>query len=163
MKLKYAVLGSLVAFPFLAAAAGQTGSATINVTADVNSAVAMVSQNNGALTDISLNFVPGQGLLAGSEMVRLASNDTQHGVDVSLANDVQLTNGTDASTIDMSVTLANKPVTKAAKANYAKSLFTNGETAPMQLTIKPTAKDTTTMTAGHYTGTINLVLAQSTT
>ncbi|AKH90241.1 CS1 type fimbrial major subunit [Edwardsiella tarda] len=159
MKLKYAVLSSLVAFPFFAAAAG-SGTATINVTADVNSAVAMVSESNGSLTDIPLSFVPGQGLQAGTEMVRLASNDTQHGVDVSLANAMQLTNAADASTVPMTITLAGKTLS-TTKTSYAKTLFTNGETSPMQLAVKPTG-DTKTLTAGHYSGIINLVLAQST-
>lgn len=161
MKLKYAVLSSLVAFPFFAAAAG-SGTATINVTADVNSAVAMVSESSGSLTDISLSFVPGQGLQTGTEMVRLASNDASHGVDVSLANAMQLTNAADAKTVPMTVTLAGKPLS-TTKTSYEKALFSNGVTSPMQLSIKPTAADTKALTAGHYSGVINLVLAQSTT
>ncbi|EKP1473887.1 hypothetical protein P3F42_004517, partial [Salmonella enterica] len=89
MKIKYAFLSALAAFPFLASAA--TGTATINISADVNPAVSILSANNTALTDLQLSFIPGVGLNTASEMVRLASNDTQHGVDVSLANDVQLT------------------------------------------------------------------------
>ncbi|EDS1887521.1 hypothetical protein C2Z29_004503 [Salmonella enterica subsp. enterica serovar Sandiego] len=159
MKLKYAVLGSIVALPFLASAAG-TGTATINVSADVNPAVAILSANNTALTDLQLSFVPGVGLNTASEMVRLASNDTQHGVDVSLANAMQLTNSADASVVPMSVTLAGKTLSTTA-TSYDKTLFSNGETSPMQLSIKPTG-DTKTLTAGHYTGVINLILAQST-
>ncbi|EBM4325216.1 hypothetical protein GVC69_004768 [Salmonella enterica] len=159
MKLKYTVLGTLVALPFLASAAG-TGTATINVSADVNPSVAILSANNTALTDLQLSFVPGTGLNAASEMVRLASNDTQHGVDVSLANAMQLTNSADASTVPMSVTLAGKTLSTTA-TSYDKALFANGETSPMQLSVKPTG-DTKTLTAGHYTGVINLVLAQST-
>lgn len=165
MKLKYAVLSSLVAFPFFAAAAagGGTGTATINVTADVNSAVAIVSESNGPLKDIDLSFVPSQGLQVGTELVRLASNDPTHGVDVSLANDVQLTNMADAKiVVPMSVTLGGKPLTTQAKASYDKTQFTNGETGSMQLAIQPTT-DTKSLAAGHYSGVINLVLAQSTT
>ncbi|EFF0761956.1 hypothetical protein AWO40_004771, partial [Escherichia coli] len=61
MKLKYAVLGTLAALPFLANAAA-TGTATINVSADVNPSVAILSANNTALTDLQLSFVPGVGL-----------------------------------------------------------------------------------------------------
>lgn len=161
MKLKYAVLSSLVAFPFLAVAAGKTGTATINVTADVNSAVAMVSANSGQLTDIPLSFVPGVGLSSGTEDVRLASNDASHGVDVSLANAMTLTNSADASNVAMTVKLANKTLSQAV-THYDKTLFANGITSPMQLSIAPTS-DTKNLTAGHYVGTINLVLAQSAT
>lgn len=160
MKLKCAVLGALVTLPFFASAAASSGTATINVSADVNPAVALLSANNTALTDLQLSFIPGTGLNTGSEMVRLASNDTQHGVDVSLANAMQLTNSADASTVPMSVTLAGKTLSTTA-TNYDKALFANGETSPMQLSVKPTG-DTKTLTAGHYTGIINLVLTQST-
>ncbi|EBQ0031660.1 hypothetical protein AXK64_22860, partial [Salmonella enterica subsp. enterica] len=75
MKLKCVILSSLIALPFLAnAEAG--GTATINVSADVNPSVGIVSSNNTPLTDIQLAFVPGVGLQAGTEMVRLASNDS---------------------------------------------------------------------------------------
>lgn len=160
MKLKYAVLGTLAALPFLANAAAGTGTATINVSADVNPSVAILSANNTALTDLQLSFVPGVGLQTASEMVRLASNDNQHGVDVSLANNMQLTNSADASTVPMTVTLAGKPLTTSVTA-YGKELFANGETSPMQLSVKATG-DTKALAAGHYTGVINLVLAQST-
>ncbi|EKC7685845.1 hypothetical protein OQB17_004365 [Salmonella enterica] len=158
MKIKYAFLSALAAFPFLANAA--TGTATINISADVNPAVSILSANNTALTDLQLSFIPGVGLNTASEMVRLASNDTQHGVDVSLANDVQLTNSADASTVPMSVILAGKTLSTKATP-YDKALFADGETSPMQLSVKATG-DTKALTAGHYTGVINLVLSQST-
>ncbi|EBB0158665.1 hypothetical protein CGO55_21555 [Salmonella enterica] len=158
MKIKYAFLSALAAFPFLASAA--TGTATINISADVNPAVSILSANNTALTDLQLSFIPGVGLNTASEMVRLASNDTQHGVDVSLANDVQLTNSADASTVPMSVILAGKTLSTKVTP-YDKALFADGETSPMQLSVKATG-DTKALTAGHYTGVINLVLAQST-
>ncbi|EGI16418.1 putative fimbrial subunit [Escherichia coli M605] len=159
MKLKYTVLVSLVALPFFASATG-TGTATINVSADVNPDVAILSANNTALTDLQLSFIPGIGLNTASEMVRLASNDPTHGVDVSLANAMQLTNSADASTVPMTVTLAGKTLSTTT-TSYDKALFTNGETSPMQLSVKATG-DTKSLTAGHYTGVINLVLAQST-
>ncbi|WP_230041985.1 CS1 type fimbrial major subunit [Escherichia coli] len=158
MKLKCVILGTLVALPFFASASG-TGTATINVSADVNPAVALLSANNTALTDLQLSFIPGVGLDTASEMVRLASNDSQHGVDVSLANDMQLTNSADAKTVPMTVTLAGKTLSTTT-INFDKTLFANGETSPMQLSVKATG-DTKTLTAGHYTGVINLVLAQS--
>ncbi len=136
------------------------GTATINVSADVNPAVGIVSANNTPLTDIQLAFVPGVGLQAGTEMVRLASNDTAHGVDVSLANAMQLTNSADASTVPMTVTLAGKTLS-TSPTSYEKTLFSEGETSPMQLSVKPTS-DSKNLTAGHYAGIINLVLAQST-
>ncbi|EBM3648164.1 hypothetical protein ACEVCE_004716 [Salmonella enterica] len=159
MKFKCVILSSLVALPFLANAAD--GTATINVSADVNPSVGIVSANNTPLTDIQLAFVPGKGLQAGTEQVRLASNDATKGVDVSLANDMQLTNAADASTVKMTITLADKTLSTTA-TNFGKDLFAKGETSPLQLSVKPTdqtaSKD---LKAGHYTGTINLVLAQS--
>ncbi|EDR2882560.1 hypothetical protein PZ84_004665 [Salmonella enterica subsp. enterica] len=160
MKLKSFILGSVFFLPFVAnAASSATGTATINVVADVNPSVAMLSANNTALTDITLSFVPGVGLTAGTEMVRLASNDSQHGVDVSLANDFALTNSADASTVPMTVTLGNKTLSTSA-TSYNKELFSNGETSPLQLAVKATG-DTKALTAGHYSGIVNLVLAQS--
>ncbi|EAW4526123.1 CS1 type fimbrial major subunit [Salmonella enterica subsp. enterica serovar Braenderup] len=159
MKLKCVILSSLIALPFLAnAEAG--GTATINVSADVNPSVGIVSSNNTPLTDIQLAFVPGVGLQAGTEMVRLASNDSAHGVDVSLANSMQLTNSADASTVPMTVTLAGKTLS-TSPTSYEKTLFSAGETSPMQLSVKPTG-DSKALSAGHYAGIINLVLAQST-
>ncbi|ECE2104852.1 CS1 type fimbrial major subunit [Salmonella enterica subsp. enterica serovar Newport] len=160
MKFQCTVLSTLVALPFFVSAAVTSGTATINVSADVNPSVALLSANNNALTDMQLSFIPGTGLNTGSELVRLASNDPQHGVDVSLANAMQLTNSADASTVPMSVTLADKTLT-TTPTSYAKTLFANGETSPIQLVVKPTG-DTKTLSAGHYTGVINLVLAQST-
>ncbi|EKN3348208.1 hypothetical protein O8E94_003560 [Yersinia ruckeri] len=159
MKLKFALLGSLIALPFFASASATSGAATINVSADINPAVGILSANNTALTDIQLAFVPGLGLQVGTEMTRLASNDSAHGVDVSLANAMQLTNSADASMVPMTVTLAGKTLSTSV-VNYEQALFSHGETSPMQLSIKPTG-DSRALTAGHYAGVINLVLAQS--
>ncbi|ECW2408153.1 hypothetical protein F3V92_22575 [Salmonella enterica] len=161
MKLKSFIFSSVLFLPFVASAATTaSGTATINVVADVNPSVAILSANNTSLTDITLAFIPGQGLGAGTEMVRLASNDSQHGVDVSLANDLALTNSADASTVPMTVTLGNKALS-TTPTSFNKELFSNGETSPIQLSVKATG-DTKALTAGHYSGIVNIVLAQST-
>ncbi|HAG0390713.1 TPA: hypothetical protein G8S59_004009 [Salmonella enterica] len=145
-----------------AAPATPTGSASITVTADVDPSLALVSANNTSLQDISIAYIPSRGLQTGSEQVRIASNDNQHGVDVSLSQDVQLVNASDPSVkVPMSVTLGSNDLTTSKAANFGKGIFINGETSPMTLTVSPTSK-TDSLASGHYSGVINIVLAQST-
>ncbi|EEF2420526.1 hypothetical protein NCL57_004935 [Salmonella enterica] len=144
------------------AATGATGSANINVTADVDPSLALLSSDNTSLKDISLAYIPSRGLQAGSEQVRIASNDNTHGVDVTLSQDVQLVNAADPTTkVPMTVTLGSNDLTTAKPASFGKALFTNGETSPLTLTVAPKGK-TDTLSSGHYSGAISLVLAQST-
>ncbi|HHA3413152.1 TPA: CS1 type fimbrial major subunit [Salmonella enterica subsp. enterica serovar Muenchen] len=139
-----------------------TGSANINVTADVDPSLALLSSDNTSLKDISLAYIPSRGLQPGSEQVRIASNDNAHGVEVTLSQEVQLINAADpAMKVPMVVTLGSNDLVASKPASFGKELFTNGETSPLTLTVVPKGK-TDSLSSGHYSGAINLVLAQST-
>lgn len=153
------LLGSLLLTPIAAMAATGSGSASINVNADVNSAISMLSANGTPLTDITLAYAPGVGLHAGGESVVVASNSTADGVDITTSGTFVLTNGSDASVVPMSASLGGNAL--SAIAYHIKSTeLVNGQTAPMQLDIKPTS-DTKTLTTGHYSGVLNLSLVQA--
>lgn len=158
------LLGPLFLAPLMAMAdapkSPATATASINVSAEVAGSVALLSADSNHLSDMQLQYSPAKGLEEAKQSVKIATNDSAHGVDVSLMEPLKLTDGASPDkSVDMTVLLGSK-VLGTSLQHFAAAQFNNGETQPMDLIIKQ-AKPRT-LDAGKYEGRLNIVLTQST-
>lgn len=136
-----------------------TATASINVSAEVAGSVALLSADSNHLSDMQLQYSPAKGLEEAKQRVKIATNDPAHGVDVSLMEPLKLTDGALNKSVDMTVLLGSKALDTTSQ-HFAVAQFNNGETQPMDLTIKQTKPGP--LEAGNYEGRLNIVLTQST-
>lgn len=142
-----------------APAAPSTATASINVSAEVAGSVALLSADSNHLSDMQLQYSPAKGLEETKQRVKIATNDSAHGVDVSLMEPLKLTDSVLNKSVDMTVLLGSK-VLSSASQHFAAAQFSDGETQPMDLIIRQTKPGL--LDAGHYEGRLNIVLTQST-
>ena len=159
------LLCPLLLAPLMAMADAPTAPATattsINVSAEVAGSVALLSADSNHLSDMQLQYSPAKGLEAAKQSVKIATNDSAHGVDVSILEPLKLTD-TDSvvnKSVDMTVLLGSKALSTTPQ-HFAAAQFNNGETQPMDLIIKQTTP--ALLDAGHYEGRLNIALTQST-
>lgn len=136
-----------------------TATASINVSAEVAGSVALLSADSNHLSDMQLQYSPAKGLEEAKQRVKIATNDPAHGVDVSLVEPLKLTDGASNKSVDMTVLLGAKTLGTTSQ-HFAVAQFNNGETQPMNLTIKQTKPGP--VVAGNYEGRLDIVLTQST-
>ncbi|WP_258126551.1 fimbrial protein [Escherichia coli] len=136
-----------------------TATTSINVSAEVAGSVALLSADSNHLSDMQLQYSPAKGLEEAKQSVKIATNDSAHGVDVSILEPLKLTDSVVNKSVDMTVLLGSKALSSAPQ-HFAAALFNNGETQPMDLIIKQTKPGL--LEAGHYEGRLNIVLTQST-
>ncbi|ENJ6292080.1 hypothetical protein AB1024_004736 [Escherichia coli] len=157
------LLGPLFLAPLMAMADAPqppaTATASINVSAEVAGSVALLSADSNHLSDMQLQYSPAKGLEEAKQSVKIATNDSTHGVDVSLVEPLKLTDSASNKSVDMTVLLGSK-VLGTPSQHFAAAQFNNGETQPMDLIIKQTKPGT--LDAGNYEGRLNIVLTQST-
>ncbi|CAD5740850.1 CS1 type fimbrial major subunit [Escherichia coli] len=161
-KLKFLLCPVLLA-PLMAMAdtpqSPATATASINVSAEVAGTVALLSADSSHLSDMQLQYSPAKGLEEAKQRVKIATNDSAHGVDISLMEPLKLTDGALNKSVDMTVLLGSKPLSTTSQ-HFAVAQFNNGETQPMELIIKQTTPGS--LDAGNYEGRLNIVLTQST-
>ncbi|HEI6925268.1 TPA: hypothetical protein SK275_004330 [Yersinia enterocolitica] len=134
--------------------------AHINVFADVAEAVALMPIDTGYLSDMTLQYSPARGLEEAKQKVKIATNAPEQGVSVSLMEPLKLTNfNAPDKSVDMTVMLGSKTLDTKAQL-FSKVEFNNGETQPMDLTVKPTKPGM--LEAGHYQGVLDILLTQGT-
>lgn len=157
------LLGPLFLAPLMAMAdapqSPATATASINVSAEVAGSVALLSADSNHLSDMQLQYSPAKGLEEAKQRVKIATNDSAHGVDVSLVDPLKLTDSASNKSVDMTVLLGSK-VLGTSPQHFAAAQFNNGETQPMELIVKQTHPGT--LDAGNYEGHLDIVLTQST-
>ncbi|ENU7023359.1 CS1 type fimbrial major subunit [Escherichia coli] len=136
-----------------------TATTSINVSAEVAGSVALLSADSNHLSDMQLQYSPAKGLEAAKQSVKIATNDSAHGVDVSILEPLKLTDSVLNKSVDMTVLLGSKALSSSSQ-HFAAPQFNNGETQPMDLIIKQTKPGS--LDAGHYEGRLNIALTQST-
>ncbi|ECG7305338.1 hypothetical protein FEI54_21080 [Salmonella enterica subsp. enterica serovar Kisangani] len=136
-----------------------TATASINVSAEVAGSVALLSADSNHLSDMQLQYSPAKGLEAAKQRVKIATNDSAHGVDVSILEPLKLTDSALNKSVDMTVLLGSKSLSSKSQ-HFAATQFNNGETQPMELIVKQTHPGT--LDAGNYEGHLDIVLTQST-
>ncbi|HCQ6532548.1 TPA: hypothetical protein OL598_005022, partial [Escherichia coli] len=136
-----------------------TATASINVSAEVAGSVALLSADSNHLSDMQLQYSPAKGLEEAKQRVKIATNDSAHGVDVSLVDPLKLTDSASNKSVDMTVLMGSK-VLGTSPQHFAAAQFNNGETQPMELIVKQTHPGT--LDAGNYEGHLDIVLTQST-
>ncbi|EBW2081594.1 hypothetical protein BOZ05_004531 [Escherichia coli] len=157
------LLGPLFLAPLMAMAdapqSPATATASINVSAEVAGSVALLSADSNHLSDMQLQYSPAKGLEEVKQRVKIATNDSTHGVDVSLVDPLKLTDSASNKSVDMTVLMGSK-VLGTSPQHFAAAQFNNGETQPMELIVKQTHPGT--LDAGNYEGHLDIVLTQST-
>ncbi|HDY1511199.1 TPA: hypothetical protein RPA79_004698 [Escherichia coli] len=157
------LLGPLFLAPLMAMAdapqSPATATASINVSAEVAGSVALLSADSNHLSDMQLQYSPAKGLEEAKQRVKIATNDSAHGVDVSLVDPLKLTDSASNKSVDMTVLMGSK-VLGTSPQHFAAAQFNNGETQPMELIVKQTHPGT--LDAGNYEGHLDIVLTQST-
>ncbi|HDN5311800.1 TPA: hypothetical protein P1348_002336 [Salmonella enterica subsp. enterica serovar Typhimurium] len=157
------LLGPLFLAPLMAMAdaphSPATATASINVSAEVAGSVALLSADSNHLSDMQLQYSPAKGLEAAKQSVKIATNDSAHGVDVSILEPLKLTDSVLNKSVDMTVLLGSKALSPTPQ-HFAAAQFNNGETQPMELIVKQTHPGT--LDAGNYEGHLDIVLTQST-
>ncbi|EJE5720289.1 hypothetical protein ACEPDJ_004294 [Escherichia coli] len=157
------LLGPLFLAPLMAMAdapqSPATATASINVSAEVAGSVALLSADSNHLSDMQLQYSPAKGLEEAKQRVKIATNDSTHGVDVSLVDPLKLTDSASNKSVDMTVLMGSK-VLGTSPQHFAAAQFNNGETQPMELSVKQTHPGT--LDAGNYEGHLDIVLTQST-
>lgn len=137
----------------------------INITATIDPTVDITLADGSALPDtIAMQYMPGLGLATVSTDVKLWSNSTAKNLTVALASSPVLSAPTATTTIPLSVTLNGTALSTASSALTYATYFPNGITngsITIPLSISQATKGVAT-TAGDYSGTVSLVLAQAT-
>jgi len=137
----------------------------INITATIDPTVDITLADGTALPDtIAMQYLPGSGLAAVSRDVKLWSNSTTSNLTVALANSPVLSAPTATTTIPLSVTLNGTALSTTKSTLTYATYFPNGITngsITIPLTISQATQGVVT-TAGDYSGTVSLVLAQAT-
>lgn len=137
----------------------------ITVTASVDPTVDITLSDGTALPDtIAMSYLPSQGLTSVSKDVKLWSNSATADMTIALAGSPSLSAPTSTTTIPLSVTLngiaLSTTSSKLAFAQYFPNGITNGSVT-IPLVISQATKGVVS-TAGDYSGTVSLVLAQAT-
>ena len=132
-----------------------SGTATINVSADVNPTVALLGAGGTSLQPMKLNYLPGTGLKAATQNVQIYTNTT-NGVSVYLNGPSSMSSSTGVN-VPLSVLLNSTKLTEAAGAKNAEIAFVNGASNVLNLTVAASG-DSKNLAAGLYQGTVNLVV-----
>ncbi|MEB6310962.1 CS1 type fimbrial major subunit [Escherichia coli] len=139
----------------------------ITVTASIDPTLDLVQADDSPLpSTVILPYTPVNGLGGKTIQTRLYSN-AQKDVTMSLTMDPVLTNVTDPTKqIPLKVKYNGQDVTTApwvADKAIKHTVFVDGRSPAMPLTIYADNKDKATWTTGNYQGAINMVIAATTT
>lgn len=137
----------------------------ITVTADIDPTIAITQADNSALpASITMQYLPGKGLEAYRNNIKLWSNTADRDLNVSLASSPSLTDQSGNNAIPLSVTLNGQKLSANTTVfNYATTFpagITNGSAA-MPLIISQTTAGVATA-SGKYSGIVSLVVTQAT-
>ncbi|PSM13413.1 CS1 type fimbrial major subunit [Stenotrophomonas maltophilia] len=163
--LKKAALAAALATASLSAHAVDT---RITVYADVDPTLALLRDDGSALPDtLSLTHDPLRGLLPATQRVRIHSNDEDADIEVRVGRAFELTDGTGANRVPMTVSLNNRPLSTTVEEFKAADLFTGagsmpGESIPMPLTVAQTTPAPLTA-KGRYEGLLHIIMNQKAT
>ena len=141
----------------------------ITVTANVDTDLAIVSSNGGALpASVDMEYLPGPGggLQPVNMLTKIYSNDQSKDMVMSLANDAQLIELTGASTqqIPLKVTYMNKPLSTADTTLTASEVFPGGgNNGSIVIPLKIAAITPGVATNGIYSGVVTLRLVHAST
>ncbi|MBF7979198.1 MULTISPECIES: CS1 type fimbrial major subunit [Rahnella] len=161
--MKHIFKTTLLSALLLSAFATQAVQRNITVTAVVDPTVDMTLADGSALPDaLTMEYNVVTGLQPISQQVKLWTNSTTANLNISLASAVNLASGT--TQVPLTVKLDGKTLTTTATALTYATYFPNGNTTG-SLAVPLEISQTTAgalKTAGTYTGTVGLVLAQAT-
>ncbi len=137
----------------------------INVTATIDPTVDITLADGTVLPDtIDMQYLPGSGLATVSKDVKLWSNSTTNDLTIALAGSPELRASTTDTTIPLSVTLNGAALSTTKSTLTYNTYFPNGITngsITIPLAISQATKGAVA-TAGNYSGTVSLILAQAT-
>jgi hypothetical protein len=123
----------------------------ITVTADIDSTIAITQADNSALpASITMQYLPGKGLEAYRNNIKLWSNTADRDLNVSLASSPSLTDQSGNNAIPLSVTLNGQKLSATTTVfNYATTFpagITNGSAA-IPLVLPPPRVSTAVLSA----------------
>lgn len=138
----------------------------ITVTANIDPTVDVTRADGSALpAAVEMQYLPGKGLQAYKEQIKLWSNTADRALNVSLVSEPSLTDAAGANAIPLSVSVNGKALTTTATSfDYATTFpsgVTNGSSA-MPLVIAQKTPGVITSPAGTYSGIVSLVVTQAT-
>ncbi|ELD2880092.1 fimbrial protein [Salmonella enterica] len=172
MSMKTSFIAAIVALATVYSFSVSALQKDITVTASIDTALELLQADGSSLPSaMTLDYMPGKGLIHKSLQTRLYSNDPTKGVNVRLLNAPQLVNVLDPTqTIDMEVTLGGRSLTTTNSLLEAKTLFQevrNGvASAPLKLDIGQkagAAEALKNLPTGDYNGVVSLVISQAVT
>lgn len=138
----------------------------IKVYTNVDTTLALMKADGSALPDlITLDHVPGQGLNAHNERVRIYTNDEAKDIEVRLTTEPSLVlQGGGGSAIPLAVSLNKKRLTVAAQDFLASDIYDGalpGASVVMDLQIGQATRAPVTV-AGAYEGIVSIAMVQKT-
>jgi len=161
--LKKAALAAALATASLSAHAVESH---IKVYTNVDTTLALMKADGSALPDlITLAHIPGQGLNAHTERVRIYTNDETKDIEVRLITDPSLVlKGGGGTPIPLAVDLNNKRLTVAAQDFLASDIYDGalpGASVAMDLRVGQVSRAPITV-AGEYEGIVSIAMVQKT-
>ncbi|HFL1972545.1 TPA: CS1 type fimbrial major subunit [Stenotrophomonas maltophilia] len=138
----------------------------IKVYTNVDTTLALMKADGSALPDlITLAHIPGQGLNAHTERVRIYTNDETKDIEVRLTTDPSLVlKGGGGTPIPLAVDLNNKRLTVAAQDFLASDIYDGalpGASVAMDLRVGQVTRTPITV-AGEYEGIVSIAMVQKT-
>ncbi len=139
----------------------------IKVYTNVDTTLALMKADGSALPDlITLAHIPGQGLNAHTERVRIYTNDETRDIEVRLTTDPSLVlkGGGGGTPIPLAVDLNNKRLTVAAQDFLASDIYDGalpGASVAMDLRVGQVTRAPITV-AGEYEGMVSIAMVQKT-
>lgn len=161
--LKKVALAAALATASLSANAAESH---IKVYTNVDTTLALMKADGSALPDlITLAHIPGQGLNAHTERVRIYTNDEDKDIEVRLTADPSLVLRSGGGTaIPLAVSLNKKRLTVAAQDFIASDIYDGalpGASVVMDLQIGQATRAPITV-AGEYEGIVSIAMVQKT-
>ncbi|MGL5385858.1 MAG: CS1 type fimbrial major subunit [Enterobacterales bacterium] len=150
----------LMVFPLVAAFAVQAVQKDITVNADVDASLNVTQADSSALPgSITMQYLPGKGLMPYNLNTKIWSNTPAIGVFVRLGSVATLADADGSKTIPLSVSLGGKTLTTTNQTLEAEDLFSaemaNGSDV-LPLRFSQTTQGV--LESGNYTGTVSLVV-----
>lgn len=137
----------------------------ITVTADIDPTVDITQADGSVLpSSINMQYLPGKGLAAYKQNIKLWSNTANRALNLSLANTPSLTDANGANAIPLSVSVNGKALSTTATTFDYDTTFPSGianGSSTMPFVITQTNPGPANA-AGTYTGTVSLVVTQAT-
>lgn len=137
----------------------------INVTAIVDPDLQVTKSDGTPLpTEVTLDYLPGRGLNAYKEQIKFWSNAEGKDLKVRLASDAVITDESGKNQIPLSVSVNGKVLTTADTImSYAETFPAGIESGSSNFPFSIYQTSVSAIPTGTYTGTVGLVVLQSTT